>query len=277
MRRGGDRIPELSQFEAWLKRNRSPRTIQAYLQTMHRFFGWLNGREATGELVDQFITHLIESGNSNSSAARHFSAVKAWFRWQRRSYELEDIVKPRPERHTPKFLTADQVKELVDQTLSPMYRAAFALQYATGLRFDELRSLGMEDINWDTDEITVIRAKQGGDQTQRTLPVHPDILEIVATYLTQAESGLWLFKHARGGRLDNYQYNCTLKAVCRAAGLPEITSHGLRHSWGTHLALNGVGRIWIQESMGHDDPKSTQIYTHLTAQQLKERLPHPFE
>lgn len=269
---------DLTGFILWLQRARSPKTVDAYEYSVIKFLEWCDGEDPCEMLVDQYLTYLMEKGNSNSSVSRHFYAIKSFFKFNRRSHELEYVEVPRPERKDPVFLPHDDVVLVLEATNSTMYRSAFALQYSAALRFEELRSLNIVDVDFDDDMVRVSSVKRGaGDTTTDMIPIDPVVSELVAEYLLERTDNFPQLFAIRGGkRLSLQPYNITLLNCCNKAGVKTITSHGLRHSRATDIAQTG-DLLDIQQMLRHKNPQSSLRYVHLTGRKLKERVPRAFK
>lgn len=274
----------LNKFSAYLRRNRSAGTATTYSAATNRFIKWLDGREPTAEEVDIYLGLLLDEGRSSNYAKAVFYAIKAWFKFNQRSHELEYVEIPRAEITDPDYLTVEEVQKLIQTTSSKMYKAAFALQYGAGLRFTELAELNVDDrdenrgyMDWNGDGVLVVTLKHGGYRTKDYVSLDASIVEIVADYVAdRIDDDPMLFRTRAGNRVKNDVYNRVLTTVCRRAGLKRITSHALRHSRGTGMAEDMADPLTISTHLRHSNIQSTMKYIHLTGQRIRERIPSAF-
>lgn len=261
----------------WMKRHLSHNTIVNYLGSVKMFLEFNGFDYPSAARVDEWLSHLVATGVSKRSAARHFSAIKTWFKWMNRRHELENIVAPRADKKAPEWFTMEEVKLIRDNTRNPMLRAAVSLQFAAGLRFAELRLLDRDAVDFEQSQIRVPPVKRRGDESPWVTPVDPAVLETVAEYLvTRDDDDPQLFRTPRGRRLDNEDYNKHLKRKCAEVGIPPRTSHSLRHAWAAHLRQQGLDIGEVKEAIRHRDISSTQVYDHIKPEDLRKRLPKAF-
>ncbi len=268
---------DLEAFENWMNRHLSKNTVINYLGSVRAFQEWNQWVNPSPQQVDDWLSHLVATGVSKRSAARHFSAIKTWFKWMTRKHELENIVAPRGDRKSPEWFTQAEVQMLMENTRHPMFRAAIALQFAAGLRFAELRLLDRDDVDFSEAKLLVPPVKRRGDESPHVTPVDPDVLEMVATYLTtRTDEDPQLFRTPRGRRLDNEGYNKHLKAKCVEVGIRPRTSHAIRHAWAAYLRRQGLGLDDVKDFLRHADVGSTQVYSHIMPEELRKKMPKAF-
>jgi integrase/recombinase XerD len=223
---------------------------------------------------------------SASSAARAVSAVRGMHRFALRDGLVDtdaahEVRPPAAPQKLPKAITVDDVERLLDAagyagtSLSVRDRALLELLYATGARISEAVGLVLDDL--DLTERTVLLTGKGGKQ--RRVPVGSFAAAAVEAYLVQARPLLvaagrgspTLFLNSRGGSLSRQSAWVVLRAAAERAGLAAgISPHTLRHSFATHLMEGGANERVVQELLGHASLKTTQIYTLVTVDRLRE-------
>ena len=277
------------EFERGLSRN----TLEAYRSDLLQFGRFLEqrGADATGASaadVSNFLAELAEgNGRPPSSPAtihRKAACLRSFYRHLRRegireSDPTASIAGPRRGRRLPKVLNRDEVAKLLSQPqgTAPTAlrdRALLELMYACGLRASE--AIGIEVSDIDLEE-GVLRARGKGSK-ERVVPVGRAALEAVRIYLERGRPGLVqggvvarLFVNFRGYPLTRQGLYKIVRRHAATAGLAErMSPHTLRHTFATHLLAGGCDLRSLQEMLGHADVATTQIYTHLSADRLKD-------
>jgi len=276
------------EFERGLSRN----TLEAYRSDLLQFGRFLEqrGADATGASaadVSDFLAELAEgNGRPPSSPAtihRKAACLRSFYRHLRRegireSDPTASIAGPRRGRRLPKVLNRDEVAKLLSQPqgTAPTAlrdRALLELMYACGLRASE--AIGIEVSDIDLEE-GVLRARGKGSK-ERVVPVGRAALEAVRIYLERGRPGLVqggvvarLFVNFRGYPLTRQGLYKIVQRHATSAGLGgRMSPHTLRHTFATHLLAGGCDLRSLQEMLGHADVATTQVYTHLSNQQLK--------
>ncbi|MFR9752532.1 site-specific tyrosine recombinase XerD [Nocardia sp. 004] len=284
-------------------------TLGAYRRDLGRYFDFLTGRgigslEQVGESDVAEFTAALRTGSDRhpplaaSSAARALIAVRGWHRFAAAEgwagTDVAHAVKPpAPGRRLPKALPYDQVLKLLaaaggepvdDQDCvaagdgRPRVlrdRALLEMLYSTGARISEMVGADLDDI--DTGERTVILRGKGG--AQRLVPIGRPALAAVDAYLVRGRPALAvrgkgnagaLFLNARGTRLSRQSGWQVLQNAAARAGIPAVSPHTLRHSFATHLLDGGADIRVVQELLGHASVTTTQVYTLVTVNTLRE-------
>lgn len=268
----------ISEFEAWLRRNKSEQTISAYTLTIERFLRWLDGKRPTAKLVDDFISHLLTSGNKNSSAARHLAAVKSYFKFLGRKSELDDIEAPRVELGVPDYFTVDEFMDILGATESRMYKAMVAIQFNAGLRFIELQGIQTNDIDWENRGILFVPAKKRGMNAPTFIDLEEGTMDILEGYTRgRNDDRELLFCRSDGGPIGMKAYNKFLRDKCESIGIRPRSSHALRHGLATYLSENGVDIGWISIIMRHRNIGTTMRYNHARRDKVMAKTPRIFD
>lgn len=265
-------------------------TLEAYARDLRRYLEYLAG-QGVGEieavsrsLVIAFLTSLKGAGLSARSRARSLSAVRSFHRFlvaekmasQDPTLLLET---PRILKGLPRLLSQREVESLLaapkgDEPLALRDRAMLEVLYATGLRVSELVGLKLADINRDVGCLRTL----GKGSKQRMVPLGEVALSALAEYLAAgrpflkpAEGCAYLFLNRRGAGLSRQGFWKILRRNAQQAGIGcKIYPHMLRHSFATHLLENGADLRAVQVMLGHADISTTQIYTHVIRERLRQ-------
>jgi len=280
-----------------LERGLAARTIDSYAGDLKRYTSFLAGRGAevpdqvTREKIGAFLGELGRYGLSPATMSRTISAVRGFHRFllsegMARSDPSENIEAPKLRRRLPEVLDVSEVEALLGQpdTGKPLGlrdRAMLELLYACGLRVSELLSLRESDLFFPQGFVRCF----GKGSKERLVPVGRSARTWVARYLDGAREELRkgrntdrLFLNARGGPLSRMGFWKLLRSYASRAGIRKrVHPHILRHSFATHLLEGGADLRSVQEMLGHADISTTQIYTHIDREYLKEvhRQFHP--
>ncbi len=239
----------------------------------------------TADDVKAFLAFLNQQEYSKSTVARKLATLRSFYKFcVRRNYvqqnPLATIRMPKQEKRLPKFLNLDQINKLLstpdDATLlGSRDRAMLEVMYSTGIRVSELVDLNFQDIDFEQQLVHV----RGKGKKQRNTPVGQTALGAIARYLelrrsdprsaTFDQQALFVNKH--GQRLSTRSVRRKLDKYLAVAGLdPSISPHTLRHSFATHMLDKGADLRSVQELLGHQSLSTTQVYTHLTTERMKQ-------
>jgi integrase/recombinase XerD len=290
------------EFERGLSRN----TLAAYRTDLLQFGRFLAGRdrEATAAEASDLSDFLAELAKGNgrppcSTATIHRKAacLRSFYRHLRREEAIHDdpaarLETPRRGKKLPEVLSYAEVQRLLaqprgDEAATLRDRALLELMYASGLRASETISLEVSDVDI---EHGIVRARGKGSK-ERLVPVGAKAIAAVRVYLASGRPRMLrdhderkLFLNFRGGPLTRQGLYKIVLRHAKAAGLGErMSPHTLRHSFATHLLTGGCDLRSVQEMLGHADLSTTQLYTHLSGEELKEayfkahpraKLPH---
>jgi integrase/recombinase XerD len=280
-----------------VERGAAANTLLSYRRDLRRYLDYLDraGIESIVEVspstVSGFLAYLREGdvehpALSATSSARSVVAVRGLHRFALREGLVEvdvahEVRPPAPARRLPKAISVDQVERLIDaagidQTpLAVRDRAMVELLYGTGARISEAVGLDVDDI--DLDGRTVLLSGKGGKQ--RRVPLGSFAARAIDAYLVRVRPGLAaggrgtprLLLNSRGGPLSRQSAWTLLRAAADKAGLAStISPHTLRHSFATHLLEGGADVRVVQELLGHSSVTTTQIYTLVTVDQLRQ-------
>lgn len=276
-----------------IERGLSANTVAAYRRDLAVYTAWLDERgvadlrAVTAPLVAEFVAHLgtrPESPLTASSLARVLSTVRGFHRFLLEEGRVEqdvahEVRPPKLASRLPKAITIDQVAALLaatdgEEVANLRDKALLELMYATGARVSEAVGLNVDDVI-DAD---IVRLTGKGSK-QRIVPLGSYARAAVDAYLVRARPVLSargrstpaLFLGMRGARLSRQNAWLIIRAAAERAQLPvEVSPHTLRHSFATHLLAGGADVRVVQELLGHSSVATTQIYTLVTADTLRD-------
>ncbi|HET9683020.1 MAG TPA: site-specific tyrosine recombinase XerD [Gemmatimonadaceae bacterium] len=289
-------LPRFGDFIA-LEQGLSPRTQDAYRRDLERFAEYAAARGAgapldvTARMLREFVYHLKDLGLSPASIRRNVSAVRTYFRFLTGDGVVvrdpsERLETPKRWRTLPEVLTVEEVQRLLasptlDDPLVFRDRALLELAYGAGLRVSEWITLGVRDLLLDEGLVRVF----GKGSKERLVPIGRSAIGAAAMYLRELRPRLekgegkgMLFLNARGRPLTRMGAWKILRGHVERAGITRhVTPHTLRHSFATHLLEGGADLRAVQEMLGHVDIATTQIYTHVDREYLRQvhRSYHP--
>jgi integrase/recombinase XerD len=271
------------------ERRLAENTVKAYSADIGSFFLFLQSHrkndlhEIDGEIIRSFLQQAQKKHISHRSNARRVSALKTFFSFLAADGHVTHnpfvaIDLPKAGRTLPKALTADEVTRLlaIPSTSSPLILRNYAmlcLLYSTGLRVSELVRLPIAGCNLTACFIRVV----GKGDKERLIPFGIPAKESLETYLQKARPLIlkgkrsnFLFVTARGKAMTRLRFWQILVDIAAAAGIKKnISPHMLRHSFATHLLVNGADLRSVQMMLGHSDIATTQIYTQIDQDRLK--------
>jgi len=280
----------------WMERGLSQNTLGAYRADLMTLSRGLAEDDKSIELADKadllaFIAKRVESGAKPRSTARQLSSFRRFFRYimregMRDSDPTADIEMPRIGRSLPQTLTEDEVDALLnapntDEPLGHRDRAMLELLYATGLRVSELINITQSQINFNQGVLRIVgkgdreRLIPLGEESQRWMRDFIDgpRMEILLERQTD-----YLFPTRRGDRMTRQAFWHIIKRYAQKANIrSKMSPHSLRHAFATHLLNRGADLRVVQLLLGHSDLSTTQIYTHVARERLKDlhREHHP--
>lgn len=270
----------IQQFLDWLAIRRSPHTVRAYGADLSQLADLTDGRaDLSTERLRQFLRRY---GTSPVTRARKLSTLRSFCRFLKTAGHLErdptePLEAPIKRKRLPKALSQSQTEDLLDresQGRTPLRdRALLELMYAAGLRVSEVVGLDLQQIDMEALTLTVIGK---GNKERVSLfgrTCRSALQEYLAAERVPPTNGQPVFTNPRGGRLSSRSVHTVVKKWARLAGLPPETSpHTLRHSFATHLLDGGADLKSVQQLLGHESLATTQIYTHISIERLKETV-----
>jgi integrase/recombinase XerD len=273
-----------------LEQGLSPRTIEAYQRDLARFAEYAEAKgvaapvDITAKLMREYVYHLKDLGLSPASIRRNVSAIRTYFRFLTGDGIVvrdpsERLETPKRWRSLPEVLTVEEVQRLLasptlDDNLVFRDRALLELAYGAGLRVSEWITLGVRDLLLEEGLVRVF----GKGSKERLVPIGRSAIAALAVYIREQRPRLEkgegkgiLFLNARGKPLTRMGAWKILRGHVDRAGITKhVSPHTLRHSFATHLLEGGADLRAVQEMLGHVDIATTQIYTHVDREYLRQ-------
>lgn len=278
-----------------LERSFSQNTIEAYLNDIGKFVRYLEIEgldipplKAKPDDMERFILWVNELGLAETSQARMVAGIRAFYRF----LLLEDLIdddptelleSPRMKRKIPEVLTVFEIQEMMRAVdLSTDHgvrnRAMLETLYACGMRVSELVDLRLTNLFFDVGFVKVI----GKGDKERIIPIGEDAMKHIGLYLEHVRNHQkniqkghenFVFLNRRGQKLTRIMVFLVVKDIAARAGITKnISPHTFRHSFATHLVEGGADLKAIQDMLGHESITTTEIYTHLDTEYLKETI-----
>jgi integrase/recombinase XerC len=280
-----------------LEKNASAHTVKSYREDLTQAVGFFQERlgdkqagpeRLTSRVLRAYLVWLHEQGYAKSTVARRVAAVRSWCRFLCRQGTLtgnpaDGLRSPRQDKKLPHFLSVEDLQRLLaspptDDIQGVRDRAILETLYSAGLRVSELTGLDLGDLDLD-DGVALVRGK---GKRERLVLLGPQAKEAMGRWL-EARGGLAgrraggrktpaaVFLSYRGTRLTSRSVGRLVEKYLAQAGLdPRTSPHTLRHSFATHLLDRGADIRSVQELLGHRSLGTTQVYTHVTTNRLRE-------
>lgn len=273
----------------WVERGLSPNTLSAYRADLTALDRWLQARggsglEAKRADVLSFIAWRVESGARPRSTARQLSSFRRFYRYLIREGTIKEdptaqIAMPKIGRSLPKSLTEEEVESLLaapatEEPLGHRDRTMLEVLYATGLRVSELVNLRAGQVNMNQGVLRIV----GKGDRERLIPLGDTAVDWLQKFSSGPRLEIllerqtdFLFPTRRGDRMTRQAFWHIIKRYAHKAGVAKALSpHTLRHAFATHLLNHGADLRVVQMLLGHSDLSTTQIYTHVARERMKE-------
>jgi len=288
----------IKEYGAYLadEKHSSENTISSYLRDIRQFESYVQSvsewelPQCDRQVIEDYMAHMTGKGKSAASVARCVASLKSFYTYLMgrglvASNPARSVTPVRSERKYPEILTGKEVELFLEQPQcvdAKGYRdhAMLELLYATGIRVSELIALDLDDVNFSAG---VLRCTSRGKE--RIIPLYATAIKALQEYVKEIRPQIILysdekalFVNMNGERMSRQGFWKIIKYYQEKAQInKEITPHTLRHSFAAHLLENGADLRSIQEMLGHADISSTQIYSHMVKQKLKDvyRKAHP--
>jgi integrase/recombinase XerD len=286
-----DTDPAVNRFldAVWMEQGLSANTLAAYRADLTALARWLGARQmpivrTSRQDLQDFIAWRVQAGARPRSTARQLSSFRRFFRYLLREGVLQEdpttqIAMPKIGRSLPKSLTEEEVESLlaapaVRDPLGNRDRTMLEVLYATGLRVSELVNLRYEQINLNQGVIRIL----GKGNRERLIPLGDEAVRWLTEFVHGARDEIllerqtdYLFPTRRGDRMTRQAFWHIIKRYARKAGIAKgLSPHTLRHAFATHLLNHGADLRVVQILLGHSDLSTTQIYTHVASERMKD-------
>ena len=293
----GKRMDDITRFSQYLteEKHASANTVSAYLRDIHQLQDYLQEHGSDLRLADSmaiqgYVGYMLSRGKSAASVTRFLASSKSFYnfllsRGDVKTNPARGVTAAKAERKYPEILTNQEVELFLEQPQcvdAKGFRdhAMLEVLYATGIRVSELTALDLEDVNLAAG---FLRCENRG--RERIIPMYHTAVKALQEYIWDVRPQIVmdpeeqaLFVNMNGERMSRQGFWKIIKHYQETAGIEkDITPHTLRHSFAVHLLENGADLRSIQEMLGHADISSTQVYTHVVKNNLKDvyRKAHP--
>jgi integrase/recombinase XerD len=286
----------LKGFKAYLQleRSLSPNSIEAYIRDVEKLVQYLLSAgqqlppdQVTLSELQSCVQWIANLGMSATSQARIISGIKAFYKY----LLLEDIIRqdptqlieaPKTRRQLPDVLSFDEIEQIIGKVKAgtpegQRNRAILETMYSCGLRVSEVINLKISQLHFDAGFIRVV----GKGDKERLVPIGPDAIKYINIYkeeirvhvpIKKGQEDI-LFLNRRGSALTRVMIFLVIKDLTAAAGInKQVSPHTFRHSFATHLVEGGADLRAVQEMLGHESITTTEIYTHLDREFLRDTL-----
>ena len=265
----------------WMKSRRySENTINTYANAIEVFLSFYNTKPISEISNDDLIKfnndYILANKFSASYQNQVINAVKLFFRIvELKTMQPELIHRPKSPKLLPNVLSKEEIKQILQAPSNIKHKAMLSLIYSCGLRRSELLNLKLTDID-SKRGLIIIRQSKG--RKDRVAPLSDKILILLRDYYHAYKPTLWLFEgQDRRNKYDERSLQNVLKQALEKCHINKpVSLHWLRHSYATHLLENGTDLRYIQEILGHSSSRTTEIYTHVSNQNIQ-RITSPFD
>lgn len=273
-------IDEITLFRRYLSQRRySENTIHHYTEGLKVFLQFIGKptSEITNADLERFNhDYVLRHQYSSSFQNQIINAVKLFFRSIHNTrFNVDAVERPRREHKLPNVLSKDEVKQIITSPTNVKHRAMLSLIYACGLRRSELLNLKPSNIDSRRGLLIIKQAKGNKD---RIVPISEKTITMLREYYKTYKPTTWLFEgQVKGEQYSEKSLQDVLKQAVEKVNIKKpVTLHWLRHSYATHLLESGTDLRYIQELLGHKSSKTTEIYTHVSTQNIQ-KLKSPFD
>lgn len=284
----------ISEYQHYLvsEKMKSENTVHSYVSDLQNYIYYLNEKQGIDDIrnvdtktIQKYLAYLKKLGYRPTSTSRALSAIKSFHKFlylEHRTLEnpATNLSSPKLDKKLPTVLSVEEVIKLLDSLddSTPIHhrnKAMIEMVYGTGLRVSELVGLKLQDLHLTNKMISV----KGKGNKERIVPINDYANKVLREYIINSRPKLakpskdngYVFLNHLGTPISRQSFFLILKEQCNKAGITkEVSPHTLRHSFATHLLEAGTDLRLIQEMLGHEDISTTQIYTHLSNQKLKE-------
>ncbi len=274
-------IASIETFKRYLLSKRySPNTINTYSDALKSFLTFCNTKAIKDISNDDVITYnndyLLKNKFSSSYQNQIVNAIKLFFKIVKESsIEIDQIHRPKREKTLPNVLSKEEVRRILEAPTNLKHKTMLSLIYSCGLRCGELLALQPHHID---SKRNIVLLKNSKGKKDRIVPLSLKILELLRIYYKVYKPQTYLFEGQHPGTpYSDKSLQSVLKQALQKAGIKKpVTLHWLRHSYATHLLESGTDLRYIQELLGHNSSKTTEIYTHVSTKSIQ-HIKSPFD
>jgi integrase/recombinase XerD len=271
----------MMKFRKWMEHKRySDSTINSYIATLRILFLYLHPktpyRIVPDDIIDFVNGYILPNKLSYTFQNQMVNSAKLFFREIILSpMDVETLERPRREQKLPNVLSKQEVKAILSVPTNLKHRTILSLVYACGLRRSEVLNLTPTDVDSKRGFLIIRQTKGNKD---RLVPISEKTINMLRDYYIAYKPKIWLFEgHPKGTQYSETSLSKVLKKCCLVAKISKpVSMHWLRHSYATHLLESGTDLRFIQELLGHQSSKTTEIYTHVSSNSLQ-KIKSPFD
>ena len=272
---------EVLVFKEYLQSQRyQENTIKSYTEGLKVFLQGMQGKEPSKitdqDVIEYFRKYSYEGKRSISWQRLLVNAVKLYFgRLEDRKLNIDKLIRPKADKKLPNVLSKEEVQMILKVTKNPKHKTMLSLIYCCGLRRGEILELMPEHVD-SIRGVLIIRNAKG--RKDRIAPLPQNMIDMLRDYFKKYRPQKYLFEgRVAGEKYSEKSLSEVLKTSLAKTSIKKpVSLHWFRHSYATHLLENGTDIRYIQELLGHNSPKTTQIYTHVSTKKLSE-IRSPFE
>lgn len=281
----------LEKYQIYLltvKQKEEETTVSSYIEDIYKYLEYMENNKIKTALnieyqdITNYLKYLDNNNYKTSSIIRKIVSIKLFHKYLSEEYKIKDvsskIINPRLRRKLPNILTIEEVDNLLDIKLNTPFdyrnKAMLELMYSSGLRVSELVDLKLNNIDLDNGYVRCL----GKGKKERIIPIGEIAIEYLKKYINEYRNSMKKGYYTENVFLNNHGKNITrqgffliIKNIAKEKNIDKnITPHMLRHSFATHLLNNGANLRTIQEMLGHSSITTTQIYTNVSNDIIKE-------
>lgn len=281
----------LEKYQIYLltvKQKEEKTTVSSYIEDIYKYLEYMENNKIKTALdieyqnITNYLKYLDNNNYETSSIIRKIVSIKLFHKYLSEEYKIKDvsskIINPRLRRKLPNILTIEEVDNLLDIKLNTPFdyrnKAMLELMYSSGLRVSELVDLKLNNIDLDNGYVRCL----GKGKKERIIPIGEIAIEYLKKYINEYRNSMKKVYYTENVFLNNHGKNITrqgffliIKNIAKEKNIDKnITPHMLRHSFATHLLNNGANLRTIQEMLGHSSITTTQIYTNVSNDIIKE-------
>ena len=261
----------------------SENTVKSYKNDLKKFSNHFKKVDIKDSDIKEYLKYLKENNNDTKTISHNISTLRSFYKFlliekKITKNPMEYIELPKIKKSLPKTLSIEEIDKLLDIKLNNPFsyrnKAMLELMYSSGLRVSELINVSIHDIDTSNCIIRVM----GKGSKERIIPLGDYAINYINIYLKEYREKLvknelndYLFLNNHGGKMTRQGFFKIIKNIAKIQNIKtDFSPHTLRHSFATHLLNGGADLRSIQEMLGHSDISTTQIYTHVSKEQLKE-------
>lgn len=281
----------LEKYQIYLltvKQKEEKTTVSSYIEDIYKYLEYMENNKIKTALnieyqdITKYLKYLDNNNYKTSSIIRKIVSIKLFHKYLSLEYKIKDvsskIINPKLRRKLPNILTIEEVDNLLDIKLNTPFdyrnKAMLELMYSSGLRVSELVDLKLNNIDLDNGYVRCL----GKGKKERIIPIGEIAIEYLKKYINEYRNSMKKGYYTENVFLNNHGKNITrqgffliIKNIAKEKNIDKnITPHMLRHSFATHLLNNGANLRTIQEMLGHSSITTTQIYTNVSNDIIKE-------